>query len=204
MSYATKADVKTYLSFADTFTDEDDRIDFFLETTTEEINQIIGDLLYWLKSELIELKSVIWWRDIFLRGIDVDSIQEINWNAYTWSLWEDYFVLRPQNRKVRIMDLRNYLDNNVYNNWLFEIKYNSWYNPTTYDVHWDIDSEWNIPKDLIFAQCLMVAYSINKDEWKDIVKYVMWPRTVQYSSASEMLDKAKSILSKYSQINLLP
>jgi hypothetical protein len=54
------------------------------------------------------------------------------------------------------------------------------------------------------AQCLLVAYNYSKDEGKTILKYVMWPRTVQYDSMQWVYDDAMRILNRYKQVNLLP
>lgn len=188
MAYVNLSDAQKFLWI--TSSTDISRLNVLLTQTTEFINWIIGDITYWEKEELIELRQVIHCRDIFLRAYNVSSIVEINGKEYTWESGKDFFVLRPNNRKVRILDLNKYLNTDTLMSCVFPIKYMAGFE--------------KIPDDIKMAQCLLVAYNYSKDEGKTILKYVMWPRTVQYDSMQWVYDDAMKILNRYKQVNLLP
>lgn len=188
MAYVNLSDVQKFLWL--TSSSDVSRLNTLLTQTTEIINGIIWDIRYWEKEELIEMRQVICWRDIFLRTPNVSSIIEINWKEYKGEFEKDFFALRPQKRKVRILDLMNYLDTDTMRSCVFKIKFMAWYQV--------------IPDDIKMAQCLLVAYSYSKDAGKTILKYVMWPRTVQYDSMDWVYTDAMKILGRYKQVNLLP
>lgn len=188
MAYVNLSDAQKFLWL--TSSAEVSRLNVLLSQTTEVINWIIWDVKYWEKEELIEMRQVIHWRDIFLRTPNVSSIIEINWKEYTGESEKDFFALRPQKRKVRILDLCKYLDTDTMKSCVFKIKYQAGFQ--------------QIPDDIKMAQCLLVAYNYSKDEGRSILKYVMWPRTIQYDSMDWVYKDAMRILSRYKQVNLLP
>ncbi|HPC34034.1 MAG TPA: hypothetical protein PLP73_00050 [Candidatus Absconditabacterales bacterium] len=187
INYATDKEVRDYLDISNCSTD---RIEFLLNKTTDEINSMIGDLRFSTKTEMIEVSAVNRKLDIYLRNPNVHSIVKINGKDYEGEKDKDYFVLRPQNRKVRVTDLYKYISNA--NAGVFSIEYESGY------------TEEDMPQDIVLAQCLMVAYHFLKNEGRDIIKYTMGPRTVQYSDSSEILTDIKKLLNRYKQLNLLP
>lgn len=189
MSFATISDVEYYLNIKDDSSAE--RLSFLLRKSWWVIEKEIGPILEWDRQELIELRQVLGGTDIFLRNINVTSISKINWKEYKGEYLKDYFILKPQGRRVRILDLQNYIGDS-YGSGVVAVDYVSWYEKKS------------IPEDIKLAQCLYVAYYYMRDEGKDVVKYTLWPRTVQYDNSWEILTDIKQILNKYKQLNLLP
>lgn len=188
MAYVALSDVQKFLGL--TSSGDTSRLNVLLSQTTALIDWMLGNLKAWDREELIETRQVIHGRDIFLRTPNVSAIHKINWIDYEWEIEKDFFALRPQGRKVRIMNLCKYLNNDTMWKWVFKIEYKAWFDP--------------IPEDIKMAQCLLIAYQYMKDWGKTILKYVMWPRTVQYDSADWVYNDAMKILNRYKQVNLLP
>jgi len=173
--FATVDDVKgfVWLQYSDA------KIEMLLEATTNDITSVVWDITYGIKTEDISICDINK-LSIFLTNIQVHKILQINWKDYVGN----YEILKPQNRRVILTDIYSYI-NNSWTNKTFKIKYISWYTI--------------IPSDIILAQTLIVSDMLESWWWRQISKYKMWPRTVEYESwsTSSYKDKAEEILNRY-------
>lgn len=156
------------------------------------IDDYIGyDITSWNKTEVIKFCDISkeeW--AFWVKTANAKTLNKINWQTYTWTKWfsnpSDYRIV--QGRKFLVDDLYRYTQtlNDIY----FEIEYSAWYDVWEYE-------------DLKYIALLMVEKQYNKDWWKDVERYTLWPRTVVFGNLSED-DKmtATRILNKYRIINI--
>jgi len=165
--YATVEDVQAKLGITTLSDTKRSQIEKFLEWTAPEITAIIWNVMLGEKTEKINICDVCDSIpvEIYLKNIEVKSIKKINDKDYAWVIWTDYLIAQPQNRKVVIKDLFDYLDWNELE--YFTITYISWFD--------------KIPWDIVFAQVLLVEEEMNKSWWQTISQYKMWPRTIKYA-----------------------
>ena len=96
-SYATEIDVRKYL---DTDSCSSERVEFFLDKTTWEIDSMIWDLKLSDKKEYVELDAITNKWDLFLRNQNVVSIKKINWKDYVGV--KDKTILFLDHKTVRL------------------------------------------------------------------------------------------------------
>lgn len=102
---------------------------------------------------------------------EVDSIVSLNGTAYTWANGATYRIKKPNNRKIVISDLLNYVDH-CPEFWCFEIEYLGWY--TTF------------PEDLKLAIAWKAFAEWCKDATGQIIKELkLGDKTVKYAIGEE-------------------
>ena len=104
-------------------------------------------------------------------------------------MWTDYNIVQPQNRKIVINDLFDYIIDVDLG--YFTITYMSWF------------AEWELPSDINYAQCLLVEEEMNKQWWQSISQYKMWPRTIKYASPDEDSSSKKGFASYINKYRIL-
>jgi len=172
--YATIDDVRNFV-----WTEySDSKIESMLSYLENDITDVVGDISYSVKYEDISLCK-IYDNSVLFNNIEIKEILEVDEKQYT--LW--YEILSPQNRKVVFEDLSKNVDMSLDRS-TFRIKYLSWFV--------------SVPEDLILAHALLVSAML-EGGWKQIAKYKMWPRSVEYAAwASETYkNKAEKILNRY-------
>lgn len=201
MPFVTSTDVIKFMWVSSVSTEVSDKINYLLDLTTGTIQNKIGNVIY--NESLVEripLSSILKSCDILLRSMNVRSINKLWWEDYVWISCEDLFIINPLNRRIKILDIWNYISNDQYLSGLLKVEYSAWYD---YDPSADpvID---DIPQDIKTAQLLLIMYELQRDNWWSFLKkYVMWPRTIEYASAESIKIDAMSHLNKYKQFNLL-
>ena len=138
------------------------RVTMLIDSTTEIINSMVWDLSHWVKSEDIRFCDIEnnccnLYDTIQLENINVESIVEINWLSYAWTINTDYQVISPKKSRIVIKDL------STYTSWLtwnyFNIKYVSWYSI--------------IPNDIKLLQYNMVASQLAEENWQEVKSYTL-------------------------------
>ena len=174
--YATIDDVK--LIVWTQYSDE--KITAMLDYTESAITNIVWDITYSVKSEKIK-NCKAYDKSIFFNNIQIHNILRVNWKDYT----DKYEIVPPQRRQVVFSGLFNYVDWTIGWNWYFIIEYLSGYK--------------EIPKDLKLAQVLLVQDMLTNGMGKEVSKYKMWPRSVEYAiwQVSWWQKEVDKILNRY-------
>lgn len=191
MSYTDLTKVKTFLWV--TGEAQDAKLQIMIDWTTWVISSLLW-CDYWesTKTEIISYCDVLYWNTIFFHNVNIQSISKINGLVYNWVAWTDYKILPPNNRKVQILDLRDYTNNSKFS--YFTIEYVSWYDLTT-----PTGAEVQIDNDLTYLQNLLVEWELN---WWDIKTEKLWPRSVTFKDKNS-LDMAMAIIWKYRIVNII-
>lgn len=180
MGYIT---IQDYLSFAwltslDTATST--RVSILIDVSQETLNRLIWDFTYSQKSEDIKICDIYDWKVQF-SNFNIISIDEINWLSFTGVLNTDYQIQPPKNSQVQFKNISHYIA------WLaypyFNIKYTSWYT--------------DIPDEIKYLQYLLVSWEINKESWKEVKSYSLWPRSVTFTDDTSA-STANQIIANYS------
>ncbi len=171
--YATIDDVKWFVwsQYAD------ERIQSLLDMTEDDITFVVWDISYWVKTSQFEICR-IYDKTLYFDNIQIEEILQINDKDYT----NKYEVMKPQRRRVWIENFHNYVD---LDQKVFTVKYLSWYQ--------------TIPADLVMAHALIVSDMLSTWGGREISKYKMWPRTVEYESwaSSPYVARVNKILNRY-------
>lgn len=180
MSYITISD---YLSFAwlttlDSATST--RVSSLIDVTKEILDDVIGDLTYWLKTEDIRVCDITEEWVIQFSNLYIESINEVNGLSYTWVLNTDYQIQPPKDSCVCFLNISTYLSSLRFA--YFPIDYISWCS--------------TIPEDIKYLQYLMVEWELNKSWWKEVKSYSLWPRSVTFAD-DEKANSAQKIINNY-------
>ena len=164
------------------------QVSLLIDSTKDILDWLIWDLSYWNKQEDIKICEVDYkfgYSVIQLSNLEVASITEINWKAYTGVLDTDYRIQDHKNSKLYIKNLVEYTS------WLdfpyFTIKYVSGYQ--------------TIPNDIKYMQYLMVSWELAKTQWQEIKSYSLWPRSITFKDIKDF-DTVKSTIFNYSTITV--
>lgn len=177
-------DISDYLQYAwlttlDSATST--KVSLLIDITKEMLDDIVWDLTYWQKSEDIRVCDITQTWCIGFSNLNIASIDEINWQSFTGVLNTDYQIQPPHNTFVQFRNIWTYLS------WLmfsyFNVKYTSWYS--------------TIPGDIKYLQYLMVEWELNKEWWKEVKSYSLWPRSVTFADETSE-NTAKKIIGNYS------
>jgi len=176
-------DISDYLWFAwltslDSATST--RVSLLIDTTQDMLEDLVWDLTYWQKSEDIRVCDIskMWW--VQFSNIEIASIDEINGTSFTGVANVEFQIQPPHNSYVEFRYISTYLS------WLlfpyFNVKYTSWFV--------------TIPEEIKYLQYLMVVWELNKEWWKEVKSYSLWPRSVTFSDTTSW-DTALQIINKY-------
>ena len=186
MAWVTRDEVKIFLWIDLSNTDQDAKIDLLIANVQNILEDILWDLEKWTKVDKINICCVYADGTVYLQIPEVESIDKINWNTYTWVDWTDFII---DNNKVIIKNINDFLNDLEFR--YFDIEYTAWYHP--------------IPWALKEAMFILIAQEMNKTEWQSIKSYKLWPRTVQFSDSQEAADAVNSVNSiiwKYKTFNI--
>lgn len=117
---------------------------------------------------------------------NIQSIEEVNWQTYTWVENDNYKVNGWKNNAIFINDLGDY---DSYDVPYIDIKYLAWYSP--------------VPFDLKDAHIEMTDLVLSKKAWAPMKSYKLWPRTVTFADSETVLNtiwSIESILYAYMQM----
>jgi len=163
----------------------DSRLASLIDYTKGILDDNIWDLTSQDWTETITRCDIQDYNYILLNHIEITALKSINWVTYAWVLNTDYKILKPQNRKLWIEDLWNYVPEDTH----FNIIYTAWI---------------TIPDKLKTAQLLLIEVEFNKDGWKTIWSYTLWPRIVKYVTPEweQLLKTVDGIINNYRKFNI--
>lgn len=156
------------------------KVSMLIDVQQSMLDELIWDLSYSQKSEDVRICDINGNGVIQFSNLNIVSIDEINWQSYTWVLNTDYSIQYPKNSCVQFRNIGSYLS------WLmfpyFNVKYTSWYS--------------TIPKEIQYLQYLLVENELNKSWWKEVKSYSLWPRSVTFADETNA-NTAQTILNNY-------
>ena len=173
MAYTDTQNVKNKLGIDTSDTSMDQQIDYYIDNT----KPIMDTLLWCDLTTKKQRKDTIKYSNIYKYGYNyvislscpnVDTIDTIDGNVYTWIKWEDYKITWYLKNEVYIN--QRFTTTPIYFE-LLEIEYTAWYDTA--------------PQELSFAQDMLVEWLISQKLWRDIVSEKSWPRTVQFASKED-------------------
>jgi len=187
MAYITVAEYMVYAWVSSLSTDETARVTALILSTKATMDGLIGDLVVKTKTEEIKYCDMVnnkgSYTTIICSNIEITALTKVNWIAYTWVLDTDYQITRPHNSRIVLKDISTYISGLTFD--FFDIEYTSWYVV--------------IPEDIKYLQYLLIAGEMSKQDWKDVIEYKAWPRTVKFSSEKD-ITILNSTINKYALI----
>jgi len=164
----------------------DSRLVSLIDYTKGILDDNIWDLTSQDWTETITRCDIQEYYYLLLKHINITALKSINWVTYSWVLNTDYRILDPQWRKLWINDLWNYVPTDTH----FNIIYTAWF--TT------------IPEKIKTAQLMLIESEFNKDGWKTIWSYTLWPRMVKYVTPEweQLLKTVDGIINSYRKFNI--
>jgi len=177
--YAT---LEEYKQMTNTPDGEDQRISLWLTISQAILDSILEN------QEQRQLTKTVSYEDLqrcqFRSSVfNIQSIDQINWEAYTGVVNEDFKINGWKNNAIFITDLWSYT---LYNVPFMDITYTAWYSP--------------VPWDLKEALIQLTQLQLSKQGWRAMKSYQLWPRTVVFEDneeTSSMIWSIESILTSY-------
>ena len=127
-------------------------------------------------NDIIKKEMIDMWRvcrdtcDVVMNCHNISEIVSINGIPYTGVQWENWKVLAPHWRRLRIYDLPKYCASVKL--WCFDIEYKGWY-----DV---------FPLDLEEQMRNMIEWECAKDNWMPVQSYKAWDKSVTFCKSSDL------------------
>lgn len=188
--YSNLAQFKTYLGITDD--SKDWILTNFLNSAYDIINNYLGvkSLLVWDYEELIDERGIYsnnYGLFFYVKNKPVNTVIEINGEAYSGTKWVDYLVVND--RELIFKQLPGTTMG------FLKIKYNAWFQTA--------------PNDLQLAEMMLASglYQQHGNEW--VSSYKLWDESIVFwSKASNDGDsdlayfKVKTLLDKYKNFNL--
>lgn len=164
MDVINTSEAKTYLDI--TTNDYDTKIGNIVDSVNSYITNEIWNITQGSKTDQKSIYQIGYYWDLRLDISNVQSVDSINWQSYTWTKWTDYQIV--WDRKVIIKDINDYLTDLEFR--YFDITYTAWYS--------------SLPNDLKLAAKIIVATEFNKNAGKEVISYTMWPQEVSLTKGS--------------------
>lgn len=176
----TLSELKNYLWITDN--SQDTILQILVDSVNQIIINILWDITLWEKTENIDicdLQRTCSGLSVLLSNINVQTIDKINWQTYSWNKDIDYFIRNPNNRKVVFKNLDGFGNNNDCS---VDITYTSWYV--------------NIPNDIKLAWYIMAWWLFAQKNWQNVKSYKVWDVTVVFQDDWQSLWNMQ-----YTQVN---
>ena len=165
------------------------KIQMYIDSTTEIINAVTGDLTSSDKTEQVSMEDIIQTANDFptlqLKNINVTAVKTINGNTFTGVEDVDWQIIPPMKSRFVCRYLTTYLSWLLYKT--FKIVYTSWFT--------------DIPNDIKQLQYMLIKWEMSKEWNQEVKSYSLWPRSITFKDSKDF-DSVMKILSKYTIPNL--
>lgn len=186
MSYVNLASTKVWLWIPISDTTYDSKLESLILYTKGILDDNIWDLTSQDWTQTITRCDIQNYYYLLLDHIGITALKSIDWVSYAGVLNTDYRILWPQDRKLWIEDLWKYVPVKTH----FDIVYTAWFS--------------TIPDKLKVAQHILIELEYNKDGWKTVGSYTLWPRMVKFATpeGEQMLNTVDGIINSYRKFNI--